>query len=40
MMSEAFEVSTGLKQGNSLSPTLFNLALEKAIREMQSEKRG
>ena len=34
-MSEPFEVSTGLKQGDSLSPTLFNLALEKAIREMQ-----
>ncbi|KAE9525797.1 hypothetical protein AGLY_014023 [Aphis glycines] len=39
-MSEPFEVSTGLKQGDSLSPTLFNLALEKAIREMQIETTG
>ncbi|KAE9523651.1 hypothetical protein AGLY_016203 [Aphis glycines] len=39
-MSEAFEVSTGLKQGDSLSPTLFNLAMEKAIREMQIETTG
>jgi hypothetical protein len=39
-MSEAFEVSTGLKQGDSLSPTLFNFALEKAIREMQIETTG
>lgn len=28
-MSEPFEVSTGLKQGDSLSPTLFNLAVNK-----------
>ncbi|KAL4148527.1 hypothetical protein QTP88_002756 [Uroleucon formosanum] len=39
-MSEPFEVSTGLKQGDLLSPTLFNLALEKAIREMQRETTG
>lgn len=29
-----FKVSTGLIQGDSLSPILFNLALEKVIREM------
>jgi len=34
-MSETFKVKTGLKQGDVLSPMLFNLALEKAIREMQ-----
>lgn len=39
-MSEAFEISTGLKQGDSLSPTLFNLVLEKAIRETQIETMG
>ncbi|XP_050531445.1 uncharacterized protein LOC126900059 [Daktulosphaira vitifoliae] len=39
-MSEAFEVSTGLKQEDSLSPTLFNLASEKAIRELQMETTG
>jgi len=39
-MSEPFEVSTGLKQRDSLSPTLFNLALEKAIREMQIKTTG
>jgi len=39
-LSEAFEVNTGLKQGDTLSPMLFNLALEKAIREIQREPTG
>ena len=39
-MSEAFEVNTGLKQGDALSPMLFNLALEKTIREIQKEPTG
>lgn len=30
-LSEAFEVNTGLKQGDALSPMLFNLAFEKTI---------
>lgn len=32
-LSEAFEVITGVKQGDSLSPCLFNLVLEKAVRK-------
>lgn len=39
-LSKAFEVKTGLKQGDALSPMLFNLALEKTIREMQKEPTG
>jgi hypothetical protein len=31
--SESFEIGTGLKQGDPLSTLLFNLALEKIIRE-------
>jgi len=30
--SESFEFKTGLKQGDALSPVLFNLAVEKVIR--------
>jgi hypothetical protein len=37
---EAFEVRIGLKQGDSLSHSLFNIALEKVIRELQSETTG
>lgn len=33
-------VCTGLKQGYSISPTLFNLVLEKAIMEIQMETTG
>jgi len=32
--SEQVQVRTGLRQGDSLSPILFNIALEKVIREM------
>jgi len=39
-VSEAFEVRAGLKQGDSLSPTLFNIALEKAIRKLHLETTG
>lgn len=39
-VSETFEVRTGLKQGDSLSLSLFNIALEKVIRELQSETTG
>jgi len=33
-MSETFEVELGLRQMDALSPTLFNLALEKVMREV------
>jgi len=33
-LSSAFEVKSGLRQGDALSPTLFNLGLEKVIREI------
>lgn len=29
---ESIEVKTGLKQGDTLAPVLFNLALEKVVR--------
>lgn len=39
-ISEIFTVEIGLKQGEALSLILFNLALEKAVREMQKETTG
>lgn len=33
-MSETSEVKSGLRQGDDLSPTLFNLALGKVMREV------
>lgn len=35
--SEAFSVETGLKQGDSLSPSQFNLDLEKSVRALEDE---
>lgn len=36
--SDPFEVKSGLKQEDALSPILFNLALEKIIRGMRRSK--
>lgn len=33
-LSPQFEVQSGLKQGDAMSPILFNLALEKVIRDI------
>lgn len=35
--SDTFEISQGLKQGDGLAPMLFNLALERAIRDARME---
>jgi hypothetical protein len=34
-LSDSFPIQNSLKQGDALSPLLFNLALEYAIRKMQ-----
>jgi hypothetical protein len=33
-MTDGFEVGSGLKQGDGLTPSLFNLALEYLIRQL------
>jgi len=40
VLSEEFQVVTGLKQGDALSPLLFNIALEKAVRSIQRDNHG
>jgi hypothetical protein len=35
--SEAFEIKSGLRQGDALSPKLFNLALEKIVRDTNEQ---
>jgi hypothetical protein len=37
-LSEAFPFQSGLKQGQTLSPMLFNFALEYTIRKVQEYK--
>jgi len=38
--SETFKVETGTNQEDALSPLVFNLVLEKAVREMQKDATG
>jgi len=39
-VSSPFSVESGLKQGDALSPIMFNVALEKVIRELRRTEEG
>jgi len=39
-MSDIFEIRNGLKQGDALSPLLFNFALEYAIQKIKEDKKA
>jgi hypothetical protein len=40
LLSDTFPIQNGLKQGDALSPLLFNFALEYAIRKLQGSQIG
>jgi sorting nexin-29 len=40
VMSEDFPVETGLRQGDALSPILFNIAMESMVKKVQEDSIG
>jgi len=40
VMSEEFPVETSLRQGDALSPILFNIALKSVVRKVQKDRIG
>ena len=39
-ISEPFEIHTGVRQGDGLSPLLFNIVLDKIIKEWKTKLKG